>query len=430
MGWLDRIGAAGLFIFALATVFKTAPGHYGLALALPAGLAALARAGRAGWDTTARLTAVLALALTVRYALQRSGFGAPGLVDPAGGFLDWLLPLLFLPLAAMPAAQGLGRLAALWLLALLGHMAGVLGFLHERGVAVLWSGERLGFHLERPLGVGLYAGAFLLLLLATGKHWWNKPGPWQWPIRGLGAALLAMQFQILLAAQNRTTYLALPLALAVVAATVLICARSRPGFSLRQTLLAWGLVLALGGGLLAANHDMVDNRLAAEHETVTTLQQEGLEAAPITSITIRLRLWRHALRDLAEAPLLGHGFGGIHGLADEDPSGRDAPPGKGRYDHFHNSYIQLLWSQGLIGAVLWGALIFLLVRDVARQAHRSEAVRELLPAVAGMLAFVAIWGCFAYRLPHPDMRFFTILLLLSLRLLGQAPRAAALAASP
>ena len=37
-----------------------------------------------------------------------------------------------------------------------------------------------------------------------------------------------------------------------------------------------------------------------------------------------------------------------------------------------------------------------------------------------MLGFVAVWACFDYRLSHPDMRFFSILLLLSLRLLGQA----------
>src|SRR5574340_689419 len=91
-----------------------------------------------------------------------------------------------------------------------------------------------------------------------------------------------------------------------------------------------------------------------------------------------------------------------------------------RYDHFHNTYLQLLWSQGLIGVALWGALLLVLLRDVWRGAARDERVRALLPAVAGTLTLIALWACFDYRLSHVDTRMFAVLMLLSLRHLGTA----------
>lgn len=44
----------------------------------------------------------------------------------------------------------------------------------------------------------------------------------------------------------------------------------------------------------------------------------------------------------------------------------------------------------------------------------------MVPAMWAILAFTAIWSFFDFRLSHPDMRFFTILMLLSLRLLGRS----------
>ncbi|HMZ12170.1 MAG TPA: hypothetical protein PKW88_15755, partial [Plasticicumulans sp.] len=86
----------------------------------------------------------------------------------------------------------------------------------------------------------------------------------------------------------------------------------------------------------------------------------------------------------------------------------------------HNSYLQTLWTQGAIGILLWALLVGLLLRDVQRAARVDPRVRAWLPAVWGALGFVAVWACFDYRLSHPDMRFFSILLLLGLRLLGTA----------
>lgn len=414
MSWLDRLGLGGLWIFALACVYKTAPGHYGLALALPAALIALARQRP---DAVTWLVAALALWLSLRLGLQQTGVGTAGLLDPVGGYVDWLFPLLFLPMAAFTQRGGLPRLAGLWLLALLGLLTGVLAFLAGHGWTTLWSGARLGFHLERPLGVGLYAGTFLLVLVATGRLWWSAPAPWRWPARGLGLALVALLLQVVLSAQNRSTFLALPVALLAMGAAWLV-SQGRLRVS-RGGVAAAAALAVLGAALVAVNLETLRQRVGAERETWSALREGELEAAPITSITIRLHLWRSALAQAVEAPLIGHGFGGIHGIAGEDPSGRRATETAGRYDHFHNSYIQLLWSQGLIGTGLWAALGLALLGDLRHSARHAPPVRALLPAVAATLAFVGVWAVFAYRLPHPDMRFFTLLLLLSLRVLGR-----------
>lgn len=418
-----RWGRAALGLFALASLWLTAPANLGLGLALLAAGVAL----HAGWRRGARpdavgcATLVLVVWLTLRYALQRAGFGEPGLQRAQAGYIDWLAPLAFAALAALvPAGQGRRWLARLWGLALAGCTLGVLGFLIARGPAVLWSGERLGFHLNRPLGIGLYAGVFLVLLVANARRAWSVAGPWRWPLRIGGLGLIALHAQVLVSAQNRTTWLALLLVMAGAAVVALWRRRKGGAPSWRRTLLvatAAGLVLAVLG---FANRAAFEQRYVVERDVVATLGSEGLDAAPVSSITARLRLWRFVLESWPQAPWIGHGFGGMQDVVDARARQHYALPTGERFDHAHDSYLQTLWTQGVIGVALWTALIVLLLRDVLRAARVDAGVRAQLPAVWAALGFVAVWACFDYRLSHPDMRCFSILLLLSLRLLGQA----------
>lgn len=416
-------GRAALLLFALASLWLTAPANVGLGLSMLAAVFALT----AGWRHGARPDAVglatlaLAVWLTLRYGLQCAGFGEPGLVKPQAGYIDWLAPLAFAALAALvPAGQRLRWLQRLWGLAIAGCTLGVLGFLIARGPALLWSGERLGFHLSRPLGIGLYAGVFLVLLAAGARRAWPVAGPWRWPLRIAGFALMALYAQVLVSAQNRTTWLALLLVMAG-AAGVLLWRRRRGDARSWRRLLLTGAVAVLGlVAIVYANRTAFEQRYVVERDVVATLGAEGLEAAPVSSITARLRLWRFVLESWPQAPWIGHGFGGMQRVIDARARDHYALPAGESFDHAHNGYLQTLWTQGATGVALWALLVLLLLRDVHRAARVDPRVRAWLPAVWGTLGFVAVWACFDYRLSHPDMRCFSILLLLSLRLLGQA----------
>ena len=421
MNWLHRIGVFGLGLFALTSVWKTAPGHIGIALCLPAVALALWQRRRLPWDAASALTALVALWLCARYALQTwGGLAEPGLLTPKEVFIDWLFVPMFALLAILPCEDPVRRLRRLWMLAMLGFTFGVISYLWQRGLGVLWSGERLGFHLNRALGVGLYAGAFAVALIATARIWWSVAGTLRWPARITGVALIALNLEVLLTTQNRSTYLALAIvaagAVAIAVWRTLRNRNARPG----QRRLALGLIGALLAGLLlAGNLDAVQQRIEAERTTIETVLTDGLDAAPAASVTVRLRLWRYVLQRFPDAPWIGHGFGDVKDIIDRDVRPVAALNEGERYDQVHNSYLQTLWGQGLIGTALWLALSLVLIRDAVRAARSDRQRQMLLPAMWAVLAFTAVWAMFDYRLSHPDMRFFSILLLLSLRLLGQ-----------
>ena len=342
------------------------------------------------------------------------------MLTPKEVFIDWLFVPVFALLALLPCEDPVRRLRRLWMLAMLGFTLGVISFLWQRGLSVLWSGERLGFHLSRALGVGLYAGAFAVALIGTARLWWSVAGTLRWPARITGIALIALNLEVLLTTQNRSTYLALAIvaagAVAIAVWRTLRNRNARPG----QRRLALGLIGALLAGLLlAGNLDAVQQRIEAERTTIETVLTDGLDAAPAASVTVRLRLWRYVLQRFPDAPWIGHGFGDVKDIIDRDVRPVAALNEGERYDQVHNSYLQTLWGQGLIGTALWLALSLVLIRDAVRAARSDRQRQMLLPAMWAVLAFTAVWAMFDYRLSHPDMRFFSILLLLSLRLLGQ-----------
>ena len=207
---IARLGTVGLYLFAFSALWKNGPAHVGIALALLAVPIGLFAAPPRRLDVVWALVVALAAWQTARAALQFAGLGDPGLIKEASGFRDWMAPLAFAPLAALPTSDRVRRTAALWLTALVGCSTGIVTFLSVRGIDVLWSDERLGFHLDRPLGIGLYAGCFVLVAAGTWRYWWFAPR-YRWPARLLGVATLLLYFQVLVTAQSRSTYLGLVL---------------------------------------------------------------------------------------------------------------------------------------------------------------------------------------------------------------------------
>jgi O-antigen ligase len=429
--WIDRVGVFGLMLFALASVWLTAPGNIGLVLCLPSAILAAWSARKNPADAVARLSFIIVVWLLLRYMLQvKYGMGDAALGEPQAVMVEWLYVPLFTLLAAMPNADPVKRLRLLWLLAMLGFAVGVLGFLGRQGIEVLWSGARLGFHLKRPLGIGLYAGCFAIILIATYRLWWSMSGVWRWPARFVVFSLILLFAQVVIASQNRSTMLGVVVVLALATlAQVFKIYEGRSGLFSKRNVLVVAVAGIAATGLIAINNETISDRLMAERPVLATVASSGLADAPTSSVTIRLRLWQLVLERFHEAPLIGHGFGDPRGVIQQDLMPR-VPLESGHadisqlylQDHFHNSYLQILWTQGLVGICLWGGLVMFLVRDAMRAARNDPIRQSLMPAMWGILIFTAVWAITDYRLSHPDMRFFTILLLLSLRLLGDKNR--------
>lgn len=431
MSVLQRAALCGLALFAIASVWRTAPAYIGLALCLPGAFAASWAWRTRAPDAALLVTGAVAVWLLLRIGLQLgAGIGDASLIDPAGDFRNWLYLLVFMPLAALPCADPLARVRLLWLLAMAGFCAGITSFLALNGVAALWSGERLGFHLGRPLGVGLYAGCFAIVLLFTARLWWNCSGRWRWPLRIGAIVLIALFVQVVVGAQNRSNYLGAfaVLVFAVVSAAAQLLRRERhPGHIAAAVVLGFALLTAV----VMPNLDTIGQRSAEERGAVASILNEGLQDAPVASVTVRLRLWQFALERFPQAPLLGHGFGDLSQVIDTGLRPQGGLNAHERYDHLHNSYLQLLWSQGVTGFALWGLLVCLLALGAARAARAAPARQALMPAMWATLIFIAVWAAFDFRQSHPDMRFFTILVLLSMRLLAmpaQLPAGAKVAA--
>jgi O-antigen ligase len=418
---LIRSGQFGLVLFALFSLFKTAPGHIGIALALPAGLLGLWQQRRAPASAAGWLALALALWLCLRYGLQVvAGQVETGLYDQQAVFIDWAFVPLFALLAAVPGGDRLARLRWLWLLAGAGFLVGVLTYLWGKGFAALWSGERLRFHLDRALGIGLYAGCLAIALIATAQLWWRRPGPWRWPVRIGAMLLIALFLQVVVSTQNRSNLLGAAVLIACATGYWLLHALRHGEARMRRRLLAGGLLaLLLTATGIGINREAITARFMHEQAAVEAVLENGLEEAPAASATVRLRLWQYVFERVPDAPLIGHGFGDLRDVIDRDVRPRGGLLPSERYDHVHNSYLQTLWTQGLIGVALWAALSLALIADAVRAGRRDPRVRALLPAMWGVLIYTAVWAAFDYRLSHPDMRFFSLLLLLSLRLMGQ-----------
>jgi len=420
--WLNRIGGIGLALFALFSLLKTAPAHIGIALALPAAFVGAWHLRRAPWSNATRITVAVAAWLCLRFALQRwGGMVEHGLYDQQAVFIDWLFVPVFALLAAIPTDDPITRLHRLWLLAGAGFVMGVATFLWSQGFFSLWSGKRLAFHLDRALGVGLYAGCLAIALIATASLWWRRSAPLCWPRRLLTISMIGLLLQVVISTQNRSNILGF--AIVIVCAVVyglLHTLRHHDAGARRRLVTAGAVVLVLAVATISMNFGAISARFVLERAAMTSVINNGLDTAPAASVTVRLRLWQYVLERFPDAPIIGHGFGDLRDVIDRDLRPRGGLIPSERYDHVHNSYFQTLWTQGLLGVVFWAALSIILVADAMRAARHNRRVRALLPAMWGILIYTGVWAAFDYRLSHPDMRFFTLLLLLSLRLMGQA----------
>ncbi|MBK5935380.1 hypothetical protein CCR81_00925 [Halorhodospira halophila] len=149
-------------------------------------------------------------------------------------------------------------------------------------------------------------------------------------------------------------------------------------------------LLAVAGPILVAVtavslfSDGIESRLDTLGGGIAELR-EG-EIAPYGNVGRRYHLWQFGIEKVAERPILGYGPETMRHVIEPDRHGVHG-------GHLHSSYMDLLFSVGVLGSTLFAVFIFLVARSVCRSVRQGW-----LPYRYGALFFALLAGFAAANL--------------------------------
>jgi O-antigen ligase len=129
-------------------------------------------------------------------------------------------------------------------------------------------------------------------------------------------------------------------------------------------------------------------RISSELYAIEQMQTHQLKDTPSTSATIRLTLWRTAAEAIAKRPLTGYG-GAARKIVLKDAG---LPVHLvGQIGHFHNSYLELWLSYGVLGPLVFiGILILLGWRLIAASRQKCLAPDFALFGLSWLAFFATV----------------------------------------
>ncbi|MBN8969740.1 MAG: O-antigen ligase family protein [Rhizobiales bacterium] len=339
------------------------------------------------------------IAFLLLVAIYAMAWGAPG--RPFKG-LEKHLPLAlgpFVAVALSAACHRLGfdfnRLVALFLTGLVG---GALVMLVRSGALGMFahgwpqfSDDLLGKvnrnYAALACGVALIAIVALTAYLAAAKHirmLWRAGA-----IAGL--ALIFLGTGVFLAMlQSRTAYAATAIGLAIWCG--LVMRAGWRGAGLRAGLAVPATIVVVAAACVAFYFPLISERISAGGSTAVYLTQmyemlrgNAVDAASLSMIGAeRLQLVAVALDLIRQRPWLGWGPDASQLIT------LFSPYADIRYlTQFHNGYLQVLVSFGVIGGILNAALVVALLWSALRRRRALSADRLAPPLFAATVALVA-----------------------------------------
>lgn len=152
-----------------------------------------------------------------------------------------------------------------------------------------------------------------------------------------------------------------------------------------------------------------------------TALQKYSESDNATTLTGRTNLWTAAWPEIKAHPLLGHGYRASRFLS-EDVQGAFTEAG-----NMHNSFLEVLYNNGLVGLIPIVIINLLIVANLRRAMVRpsTEELRYYAAAAFALYIHLLVWGLVAATFGGaPDVRFmvFFAILVISMFLRGQADR--------
>lgn len=411
---LRPVAAFGVFLFAFSAAFSVALAYLGILMFTLAFVAEgrLLRPLLAEAVVIAGLgfAAFVASHSALWYLLAPSPDYAHAV---ASGGADWIKLLLFIPLAWW-LADAPKRIGLALSLAALGLAFGFLRKVDWAALDAAFFAQQFDDYLP-PLALGLYAGTAALGLIVcrtpfTARMKSRLPG---WAALTIWATLFVLFLEILVLSFARSAWLGFAACLAIWGALAAIRALRPGGTSNRQrTLLSAVAIVVLVLVAAGLNLDNLSQRMAAEQEVLSQLTAGELEETNPGSIAIRVHGWLFGYELWSQRPWLGWGAGSsgywmrASGLPQLQQHGS-------WLSDLHNTYFEVLFQFGLVGAALLGLFLGLLVRDAASASCRGSLDRRISPCVyklLGLAAFFAgLWMLTNDRATNHDFRFFWML---------------------
>ncbi len=356
---------------------------------------------------------------TVAYIALRTGLAVIQLPETAHTQWEqgyrWATLFIWLPPVAWAASRG--RSSLIWAAAL--SAAGLVGgTLFALGSALIDSGVvgRFGGYMGKAIAFAFYSGLVVLVLLTLLPRiygWARTRATWIRVISiGAGAAAILLLSWGFFASDSRGPLLTVAVVYPIVAAYLLgpglVSIARRRGKLSAAVLIAVVAVAALAGAV-AVKHSGLQARVERASTEIGTVLRDGLDQAPLNNVTWRLHMWRFGLRRWAQHPLLGLGPGSVtyEIRQTSDPSLRH--PGGEPWDHLHSAYVMTLFTFGLVGFGLFGAVGFVLYRQAARAYRDGRLPREIYALVAANLGMILVYSLTDFRQLNHDWRAYWIL---------------------
>lgn len=242
------------------------------------------------------------------------------------------------------------------------------------------SGARVDFGIQNAQHTGLlFATLLLIAVFFTPRFiFWSKKKKTilTWIANTAWSAMLLFTLWGVAVSQTRAIWLGLTVALLALlpfAAAFTSAVKVKSIFTLRKISLAITISAILAGTLFSTNLPYyIGERISAENVNWDKLYLVAThQDREITSIKVRIASWSAAATWFAEKPFLGWGGRGSRPLIQQSDLFSDEF--KERFDHLHNSYLQVLIEIGIIGAAFILALITLVARATIR-AYRNGTI--------------------------------------------------------
>jgi O-antigen ligase len=253
--------------------------------------------------------------------------------------------------------------------------------------------------------MGLYSGIVVLGLLVFGRRiiaYSKERGVMGLVFILLWGGALALTAAALLTSQSRGAWLAILLAMLMIAVVVHLMYRSQ-GLRVGH----YGVGLAVMGVFLLPVifllHETIQKRVEVEADVYPAIISLNLEEVPYTSAGRRVHMWVHGLNAWSEKPVFGYGAGSAKKLLAKDKR-LAIHPG------YHSIYIQVLVELGVVGGGFFlAALLFLVVGFISAYL-RGEVAPDIFVFIIGGWTMILVAGLFSTRLFQSDGRFMMLML--------------------
>ncbi|NOZ09836.1 MAG: O-antigen ligase family protein [Gammaproteobacteria bacterium] len=321
-----------------------------------------------------------------------------------------LIQLLLLLTAAWWLGAKESRITTVLLLAMLGFIVKSLYILDVTQWHAIVQGQmRVGLGMNIvPFGLYCATGVVGLVLMAS-RFWGNTHRPGQFGLRVLVWALcLGLLIEGVIVSQSRTTWLALALVLPPLLVWHLYKTLRQFHLQHYKRLIVGGLTAAgLVTAILVVNLDTFKQRFMDERSTINTLLDGDFSNIPYhseSSIGVRIHLYRHGFNKWKERPLFGWGPGSSKWLIK-----KQARKELRQWPHLHNTYIEVLVRIGIVGALFFVGILWLLLRTLHRAHQSGRLSTDIYLFLLGVFAMSLIWNVGEFRLVHADWQFYWLL---------------------